>query len=86
MSRQFRFQETKGRALPSAGNRSVPCRPPPDPLQGQLFQRSGPERFLQVRMPALSMTRPLVLVGLLTNELLSNSLVAISGYFLSSAL
>jgi hypothetical protein len=35
----------------------------------------GPERFLQDRMPALSTTRPLVLVCLLNNELLNNSRV-----------
>jgi hypothetical protein len=33
--------------------------PPPDPLQERLFQRLGPERFLYVQVPALSMTRPL---------------------------
>jgi hypothetical protein len=47
----------------------VPRRPPPNPLQGRLFQRSGPERFLYVRVSALSTTRPLVVVCLLTNEL-----------------
>jgi hypothetical protein len=50
----------------------VACRPPPDPLQGRLFQRSGPERFLQIRVPALFTTRPMGFVCLLTNELLSN--------------
>jgi len=39
----------------------------------RLFQRPGPERFRWVRMPALSTTRRLVVVCLLTNELLSNS-------------
>src|ERR671919_773655 len=51
---------TKRQALPSAGNRSVSYRPPPHPLQGGLFERPGPEPFLHVRVPALSMTRPLV--------------------------
>jgi len=49
--------EPAGQAFPSAGNGTLPCRPPPDPLQGRLFQRSGPERFLQIQMPALSTTR-----------------------------
>src|SRR5262245_32437791 len=37
-----------------------------------LCQGPGPERFLYVRVPALSTTRPLVLGCLLTNELLIN--------------
>jgi hypothetical protein len=72
ISRQFPVFKSKGRAVPSAGNEPVPCRPPPDPLQGRLFQRSGPERFLQIRVPALSTTRPMGFECLLTNELLSN--------------
>jgi hypothetical protein len=42
--------------------------------QGRLFQRSGPERSLQIRVPALSTTRPMGFVCLLTNELLSSFL------------
>ena len=66
-------EKPKGGALPRADNQPVPCRPPPDPLQEWLFQRPGPERFLYVRAPALSRTRPLGVLCLLTNELLSNS-------------
>src|SRR5688500_18511652 len=33
--------KAKGRALPSAGNRSVPYWLPPGPLSGRLFQRLG---------------------------------------------
>ena len=60
---------TEARALPSAVNGSVVCRPPPRPLQGWLFQQPRPERHLHVRVPALSMTRPRSLRGtLLTNS------------------
>jgi hypothetical protein len=39
---------------------------------GAVCQWSGPERFLWVRMPALSTVRPLIVYDLRTNELLSN--------------
>lgn len=38
--------QNQGRVLPSAGNGSEPCGPPPDPLHGQLFRRPEPEPFL----------------------------------------
>src|SRR5688572_6598016 len=64
---------TDGRALPSAVNGSVACRPlVRTPLQGWLFQQPRPERHLHVRVPALSMTRPRSLRGyLLTNSFVS---------------
>jgi hypothetical protein len=49
----------------SATTRSTPER---------LFQRSGPERFLQIRVPALSTTRPMGFACLLTNEELLSKL------------
>src|SRR5918996_1462745 len=36
----------EARALPSAVNGSVACRPPPRPLQGLAIQQPGPERHL----------------------------------------
>jgi hypothetical protein len=41
-------------ALPAAGNGSVPCRPPPNPLRRCIFPRPGPERDLHVPVPAAS--------------------------------
>jgi hypothetical protein len=40
-------------------NGPVPCRPPPDPLQGCLFLRSGPERKLNVSLSAALNGSPL---------------------------
>ena len=58
--------------------------PTRDPLQERLFQRLGPERFLYVQVPALSRTRPLGVLCLLTNELLSNSSSYLFSCFLST--
>ena len=64
---------TDARALPSAVNGSVVCRPP-RPLQGWLFQQPRLERHLHVRVPALSMTRPRSLRGtLLTNSFVDDA-------------
>jgi hypothetical protein len=64
---------TEARALPSAVNGSVACRPlPRTPLQGWLFQQPRPERHFNVRVPVLSMTRRRSLRGsLLTNSFVS---------------
>src|ERR671919_435953 len=67
---------TEARALPSAVNGSVACRPPPRPLQRWLFQQPRPERHLHVRVHALSMTRP----RSLRDYLLTNSFVVYASY------
>ena len=57
----FGLPETKGRVLPERGQIGLwRSARPPDPPQGRLLQRAGPEGFLYDRLPALSTTRPLV--------------------------
>ena len=68
----IRYGRAKGRLVPSAGNGSLPCRPPPEPRQWRLVIGTGPEGDLLLRMPALSTTRPLASSSPLTNELLSS--------------
>src|SRR5918994_19879 len=57
---------TERQALPAAVNRSLPCRPPPDPLQWWWLPRSGPERNLHVPLAAVS--RPRLSVSLARRE------------------
>src|SRR5262245_53162843 len=63
-----------GRVIPSTGNGLVSCRPPPDPLREWFYARPGPEQLFYVWVPALSTTRPIIVLCLLTNELLSRFL------------
>ena len=71
MSRQFWLLRNQGRALPSAGNRSLPCRPPPDPLQGGYSNGSGLNASAGSDARAFH-DSPLGCLCLPTNELLNN--------------
>jgi hypothetical protein len=53
----------QGEPFPAALNKSLPCRPPPDPLQSCLFLPSEPERNLNVSLSAASMARPSARTG-----------------------
>src|SRR5919109_3241694 len=45
-SEHLKLLSPRGRAVPSAVNGPVPCRPPPSPLQGWLLHRPGQNRRL----------------------------------------
>src|SRR5215470_2951169 len=62
---------TEARALPSAVNGSVPCRPPPHPPQGWRLRQLEPERELHARVPALSMAYPSVYSSLFLGNALT---------------
>ena len=59
LCRQLGSGKAQGKSPSACGNKPVAWWPPPDLLEERLFQRLRPERFLYIRVPALSMTRPL---------------------------
>jgi hypothetical protein len=55
-----RSSKSKGRAVPSAGNGSVPCRPPPGPLQGSYANGRGLNASFRIGCPRSPRLAPYV--------------------------